>query len=132
MTTTMKKDQSTQAEAGQAVEKGREAAGQAGEAVQHAATAVGQVAEKATAAVGRGVEGLGETVRQSGPQEGVLGSATRGVAETLEEAGKYIEDKNLSGMMDDMTGLIKRNPIPAVLLGLGVGFLVGRAMTSRS
>jgi len=64
----------------------------------------------------------------------MLGSASRTVADTLEGAGKYIEDKNLSGMMDDVNGLIKRNPIPAVLLALGVGFLVGRAlsMTSRS
>jgi hypothetical protein len=33
-------------------------------------------------------------------------------------------------MMDDMTSLIKRNPIPALLLGLGVGFLIGRLVTS--
>jgi hypothetical protein len=62
----------------------------------------------------------------------MLGSATRTVADTLEGAGKYLEDKNLSGMMDDVTGLIKRNPIPAVLLGLGIGFLVGRALSSNS
>jgi len=35
-------------------------------------------------------------------------------------------------MMDDMTSLIKRNPIPALLLGLGVGFLIGRVLSSRS
>jgi hypothetical protein len=62
----------------------------------------------------------------------MLGSATRAVADTMEGAGKYLEDKNLSGMMDDVTGLIKRNPIPAVLLGLGIGFLVGRALSSNS
>jgi hypothetical protein len=62
----------------------------------------------------------------------MLGSATRAVADGLEGTGKYLEDKNLSGMMDDMTGLIKRNPIPAVLLGLGIGFLVGRALSSNS
>jgi hypothetical protein len=33
-------------------------------------------------------------------------------------------------MMDDIGGLIKRNPLPAVLLALGVGFLVGRALSS--
>jgi hypothetical protein len=35
-------------------------------------------------------------------------------------------------MMEDVTGLIRRNPIPALLLGLGVGFLIGRALSSRS
>ncbi|MFO0880869.1 MAG: hypothetical protein U0840_26370 [Gemmataceae bacterium] len=134
MSTTIKKDQTSQVKeaASQAVEKGSEAAGHVGEAVQAAASAVGQTAEKATAAVGRTVGGFSETVRQSGPQEGVLGSATRGVADTLEEAGKYIEEKNLTGMMDDVTGMINRNPIPAVLIGLGIGFLVGRALSARS
>jgi ElaB/YqjD/DUF883 family membrane-anchored ribosome-binding protein len=62
----------------------------------------------------------------------MLGSATRAVADNLESAGRYVEDKNLSGMMNDVNGLIKRNPLPAVLLALGVGFLVGRALSSRS
>jgi hypothetical protein len=62
----------------------------------------------------------------------MLGSATRAVADTMENAGKYLEDKNLHGMVDDMSGLIKRNPIPAVLLGLGIGFLLGRALSSST
>jgi hypothetical protein len=134
MNTTVKKDQGTQAKeaVGQAADKAREAAGQTGEAVQHAAQAVGQKAEDATAAVGSGIQGLAGQVRDSGPREGMLGSATRAVADGLEGTGKYLEDKNLSGMMDDMTGLIKRNPIPAVLLGLGIGFLVGRALSSTT
>jgi hypothetical protein len=36
----------------------------------------------------------------------------------------------LSGMMGDVTSLIKRNPIPALLIGLGVGVLIGRALRS--
>jgi len=134
------KNQSSQAkdQAGQAADKAKEAAGHAGEAISHAATAagqaVGQTAESATAAVGSGMQNLAGTVRDSGPREGVLGSATRGVADGLEGAGKYLEEKNLTGMMDDVNGLIKRNPVPAVLLALGIGFLVGRALsyTSRS
>jgi ElaB/YqjD/DUF883 family membrane-anchored ribosome-binding protein len=29
-----------------------------------------------------------------------------------------------------VSGLIRRNPIPAVLIGLGVGFLLGRTLRS--
>jgi hypothetical protein len=137
MSTTMKKDAqnlATQAKevAGQAADKAKDLAHQAGEAVSGAAHAVGQRAEDATAAVGHGIHDLGEKVRDSGPHAGMLGTATRTVADTLEGTGKYIEDKNLSGMMEDVTGLIKRNPIPAVLLGLGIGFLIGRALSSFS
>ena len=131
---TQAKDVASQAKevAGQATEKAKDLLHQAGDAVQSAASTVGQKAEDATSAVGRGIESVADKVRDSGPQQGMLGSATRGVADTLEGAGKYLEDKNLHGMVDDMTGLIKRNPIPAVLLGLGIGFLVGRALSSRS
>jgi hypothetical protein len=142
---TTAKTQGNQAkeQAGQAVDKLKDAAGHAGEAVSSAASAVGQKAgevasavghkaEDATAAVGKGMENLAGTVRDSGPREGMLGTATRAVADGLEGTGKYLEDKNLSGMMDDITGLVKRNPVPAVLLALGIGFLVGRVLTPSS
>jgi ElaB/YqjD/DUF883 family membrane-anchored ribosome-binding protein len=129
----------------QAADKARDAASHAGQAVTSAASAaghavkdaassaahtVGQKAEQATTAVGSGMQSLADTVRHKGPEGGVLGTASEYVAETLDETGKYIEDKNLKGMMDDMTGLIKRNPIPAVLIGLGIGFLLGRTLRS--
>jgi len=118
--------------AGQAADKAKDLAGQAGSAISSAASTVGHKAEDATSAVGHGIQNLGGQVRDSGPHAGMLGTATRTVADTLEGTGQYIADKNLSGMMDDVTGLIKRNPIPALLLGLGIGFLVGRALSSSS
>jgi len=102
------------------------------EALQHAAQAVGQKAEDATASVGSSMQKVADTVRDQGPNAGILGTATHTVADAIEGTGKYLEDKNLHGMMEDVTGLIKRNPIPAVLLGLGIGFLVGRALSSRN
>jgi len=136
MTPTMKKDHGDKARdaANQAVDKAKEAASQTGEAISQAAStaahAVGQKAEDATAAVGSGIQTLADKVRDQGPHQGMLGSATRTVADSLDDAGKYIEDKNLSGMMDDVTGLIKRNPLPAVLVGIGIGFLIGRTLRS--
>jgi vacuolar-type H+-ATPase subunit H len=130
---------------GQAADKARDAASHAGQALSSAASAagqavqqaasstahnVGQKAEQATAAVGSGMRSLADTVRHQGPDSGMLGSAKQTVAETLDETGKYIEEKNLKGMVDDVSGLIKRNPLPAVLIGLGIGFLLGRALRS--
>jgi ElaB/YqjD/DUF883 family membrane-anchored ribosome-binding protein len=118
----------------QAADKAREAAGNVGEAARHAASAVGQTvgqrAEGATSTVGSGMQSLADTVRQHTPDSGMLGSASGYVADTLDQTGRYIEERNLSGMMDDMTELIKRNPIPAVLIGLGIGFLLGRTLRS--
>jgi ElaB/YqjD/DUF883 family membrane-anchored ribosome-binding protein len=71
---------------------------------------------------------LADTVRRQGPHEGMLGQATSTVASGLDQAGRYIEDKQLSGMADDVGGMIKAHPIPAVMIALGVGFLLGRAL----
>jgi len=136
MTPTMKKDHGDKARdaANQAVDKAKEAASQTGEAVSQAAhtaaQAVGQKAEDATKAVGSGIQTLADKVRDQGPNQGMLGSATRTVADSLDQAGQYIEDKHLAGMMDDVTGLIKRNPLPAILVGIGIGFLIGRTLRS--
>ncbi len=115
------------AHAGQAVAG---AASAAGSAVGNAASAVGHKAEDATAAVGRGMENLGEKVRDKGPESGFLGAATERVAGALETGGKYLEEKRLSGMVDDLTDLVRRNPIPALLIGVGLGFLLARTLRS--
>jgi hypothetical protein len=73
---------------------------------------------------------MGEKVEEYGPKEGLLGKATSKVGEGLKQGGEYLEDKGLSGMAGDMGEMIKRNPIPALLLALGVGYLVGRALRS--
>jgi len=126
-------------EANTAASKASDALTHAGQAVSSAATAAGQKAgelastvghkaDDAVGAVGSGARSLADTVRQQGPREGVLGTATQSVASGLEQAGKYIEDKQLSGMADDVGSMIKAHPIPAVMIAMGVGFLLGRAL----
>jgi hypothetical protein len=112
------------------MDKARDAASNVGQAASNMASTVGQKAESATASVGGGMRSLGETVREKGPESGFLGSATKSVAGALENTGSYLEEKNLSGMADDLTNLIRRNPIPALLIGVGLGFLLARTMRS--
>jgi hypothetical protein len=52
------------------------------------------------------------------------------VADTLETGGRYLQEHGLSGIGDDFSNLIRRNPIPAVLVGIGVGFLLARSLRS--
>ena len=106
------------------------AASAAGQTVGNVASNIGHKADDATAAAGRGIESLGEKVRQKGPESGFLGSATRTVANALESSGEYLEQKKLSGMAEDLTDLVRNNPIPALLVGIGLGFLLGRALRS--
>jgi hypothetical protein len=146
-TTTTKKDQAqdqlerAKDSAGSATEKVKDAASHAGQAIGSAASAaghaagnvattIGHKAEDVTAAAGRGMQNLGDKVREKGPEEGFLGKATDKVAGALESSGKYLEEKNLHGMAEDITGMIRRNPIPALLIGVGLGFLLARTLRS--
>jgi len=57
-------------------------------------------------------------------------TASTKVAGALETGGRYLKEEGLSGMADDMARAIRRNPIPAVLIGIGIGFLLARSTRS--
>ncbi len=120
----------------EAVAKAQEAMHSVGEMAGNAVPAVGQVigqtADKLTSAAGGRLKDLGETVARRAPQEGLLGSASQKVAQGLEQSGDYLSREGLSGAAEDLTELIRRHPLPAVLVGLGIGYLIGRIQGSGS
>jgi len=96
------------------------------EKTNEAATFVGKTAEQATEGVGAGMESLGETIREQKPEAGFLGAAGEAVANKLKRGGRYLEEQGLQGIGRDITNIIRRNPVPAILIGIGVGFLLSR------
>jgi len=111
-------------------DKASDVASQAAHKAGQYASAAGDKVENATSSVGSGMRSAAETLRENLPREGMLGRASSSVADTLESGGRYIENNGLSGMGEDLTGLIRRNPIPAILIALGVGFLLARSTRS--
>jgi len=114
----------------QAGDKAKEAASTVGEMVSHAASNVGKTADNLTSSAGAGIKTLGEKIGETTPHDGMLGTASQAVANTLKDGGKYLEEAGLSGVAKDVTELIRKNPVPAILVGMGIGFLIGRAMRS--
>ena len=51
---------------------------------------------------------------------------------SLSSRFRYLREEGLSGLASDLTDMIRRNPIPALLIGLGVGFLLARALSSNN
>ncbi len=113
------------------------AASQAGEGVQQAASAAmskaqemvgsaGKRVDEATTALGERVKTWAGTLRERGPHDGMLGSATGAVADSLENTGRYLQDEGIIGMAEDVTELIRRNPIPAMFVGVGIGFMLAK------
>jgi len=113
-----------------AKEAGKEASAGVGDMVNQAASAVGKGADNLAASAGTGLRQLGDSLAQHTPREGMLGSASQSVANSLRDSGRYIEEAGFSGMAKDVTDLIRKNPIPSLLIGLGLGFLIGRVVRS--
>jgi len=112
------------------MDKAKQAAGTVADKARDVASNIGQKAENATEAVGSGMQSLAGTIRDRGPQGGFLGGAASSVAGALDSSGRYLEEQGLSGMAEDVTNLIRRNPIPAMLVGIGLGFLLARMTRS--
>jgi ElaB/YqjD/DUF883 family membrane-anchored ribosome-binding protein len=113
-------------------DKAKSVAGNVADKAKQVASNVGDRAESAVTGAGKGMENLAQTIRDRGPHEGVLGSATSTVASTLESSGRYLEEQGLSGIAEDITNLIRRNPIPAMLIGVGLGFMLARFTNPRN
>ena len=99
---------------------------------EDAASYVGKKTDDGIHAVGSGLKSLGDSVRHTAPERDMLKDGVCAVADTLENTGKYLEEGGLTNMAEDLTGLIKRNPVASLCVGIGVGFLLARALTPRS
>lgn len=121
----------TQNAAGDIASRAKEAASTVAGKAQQMGTAAKEKADQAVSSAGSGMRSAGQAVRDRGFQEGYLGSATSAVAGTLDSTGRYLEEQGLGGMADDLTNTIRRYPVPAMLIGVGIGFLLAR-MTSSS
>lgn len=116
----------------QAGDKAQQAASAAMSKAQEIAGSAGKCVDEATAALGERVRSAAGALRERGPHDGVLGTATSAVADSLEHTGRYIKEEGLAGMAEDVTELIRRNPIPAMLVGIGIGFVLARLFRSGS
>ena len=105
----------------------------ANKAQETASAAVDQTND-GIAALGQQMNTLGGTVRKAAPQDGVVGSAAKTVADQLQAGGDYLKGHGLKDMGNDLTAVVRDYPIQSVLAGFGLGCLVGMtllSMTSR-
>lgn len=94
----------TQQAIGDSIGRAKEAASTVAHGVSDAASYVGQKAESATSSVGG----------------------------AMENTGHYLKNDGLHHMTADVAEMIRRNPVPAVLIGMGLGFLLAQASSRRT
>jgi hypothetical protein len=107
--------------------------------VNNVATNVERKAEQAANALASKASAIGDKmstvagkIREKAPADGRLSSAAESVASGMERAGNYMREHDLRSVGNDLSDVIRRNPVPAALVGVGVGFILGRALMSRA
>jgi ElaB/YqjD/DUF883 family membrane-anchored ribosome-binding protein len=104
----------------------------AGERAQELGHEARQATDGAIAGVGKGMASLAGSVREHAPAEGMLGSAASTMAGQLEASGKYLQEHGVGEMADDLTQMVRKNPVPSLLVAFGVGFLAGSLLRRSS
>lgn len=105
--------------AGQAAGRARASAdkisGQANDQLNQAMNVAGQQLHSAA-----------QQVRSIAPEGPVADLAGR-TAEFLERGGSYLQSSDPGTALGDLEQLIRRRPLQALAVGLGIGFLIGRS-----
>lgn len=104
-------------------EKGREVAENVGDKAQR----VSEKAREVAGEVGNKIAGASDTIqgklRETGKEVGEVVSA---VSDKVRSSAQYLEESSMQEVVEDVTTLIKRYPIHAVIIGAGIGFLLAR------
>jgi ABC-type transporter Mla subunit MlaD len=125
--------------AGDAKDAAREAASNLGQRASDLASNLGQRAqdlastaadraEDARSAVGQGMSNLAGRLRESAPQEGMLGTAAGSVAGTLEAGGRYLQEHDMNDIGQDLSRLVRQYPIASLCAVFGIGFMLGKTL----
>ncbi len=61
--------------------------------------------------------------------KGMFESAKDTVNEAVKQGKEYLQQSNFSDVMGDVKDLIARHPLPAAIIGLGIGYCIGRMLT---
>lgn len=92
---------------------------------------LGRMADDAAAAFGSQLRRVGRNIGQNAAGIGLGSAATFAASQSLESAGKYLEKQGLDGAMKDLGQQVKKNPLPFIAVGVGLGFLIARIMPGR-
>jgi hypothetical protein len=92
----------------------------------------GEVGSQASAKIndvmsgtGQQLSSLAQAIRKHTTKDPV-DNATNATADALERSGRYLQDQDVDGIRGGLEKIIRRYPIPALLISAGVSFVLAR------
>jgi hypothetical protein len=102
------------------MQAGAEVKGRANELGRRAS----QRAEQVRTAAAGGLDSAAQAVHERADR---VAGAAHNAADAMSSGADYLRSNDLRQMGDDLVGVIRNNPGPALLGALALGFLIGRA-----
>lgn len=99
-----------------------EAAGAVGDAMARAADKMNE----AMSTMGQKIDSAADSIRSKLPREGATGEMADAMARSVKHTSHYLQDQGFSGIIDDLETMIRRYPVQALLIGIGIGYLFSR------
>lgn len=93
---------------------------------EHLAATVKDKANAAVVGVGETLTGMAQRLRTQSPP--TFAPYAEKAAVGLEQAGAYLQRETGGGVFADLSSIVRRHPVPAVLAGVVVGFIFARKL----
>jgi ElaB/YqjD/DUF883 family membrane-anchored ribosome-binding protein len=103
----------------------REVIGQAGE--QGGGAQLNERLNQGIRAASKQMGSMAQQVRQRAP-EGQAGEVAQATASVLDRGADYLQGADIESLQSDLERMIRRSPLQALAIGVGVGFLIGRTL----
>ena len=120
---------STEAELGRAKDKlankAEDLADTAAAKTREAAAKARDTARDVGNTLSEAAESLQDKIRRTGKDAAEVVST---VTDRVRSSASYVQEQGFEGLMDDVGTLVRRYPLQAVLIGVGVGFLLARGL----
>ncbi|HZR79481.1 MAG TPA: hypothetical protein VFD92_00165 [Candidatus Binatia bacterium] len=111
-------------------ERAGEMAGRAAETLRDAARNASDTARQATGAAGERLRDAASDLRERVAIPDSLAGAATAARETFEEGVNRLRETDFESLRAGTVDWVRKNPVEALLLGLGVGILLGTFMRS--
>jgi ElaB/YqjD/DUF883 family membrane-anchored ribosome-binding protein len=109
------------------------AAGDAKARVAGVGRKAADVADRARSSASAGLDTAAGAVEDAGSEGSSRAKkAARATADALATGADYIRENSVRDMVDDAVEVVKNNPGVALLAAVALGFVVGRAFSSRN
>ena len=83
-------------------------------------------ANEAATVVGGKIGSMANAIRDNAPHDGAVANVATSVVDGLESASSYLKEKKFDHVAKDVTALVRSYPVQSLLIGIGLGYLLGR------